>query len=276
MGCSGMRLSFENNSIGLIRIPTYENWKTTNLEDLINVTISQVITALQSFERFGLLMSYSLCSNYELAKIYSDVVQFFSCIALMIVSASLVARMVKNLPAMQETWVTSLGQEDPLDKEMATHSSILTWRIPRTEVSGRLQSMESQRVRHNWVTNTFTSLSMIVNSQIYEQGPNSEFLHSLDFLERTYHLEFWFRNSTKSLPNYALSPSLSPHSLPAPLFLHDKLLINFSLRPVSSSNPHVSICCSFYRGHGSLDALSVIYMTLGHSAHSLLESWRLI
>ena len=94
-------------------------------------------------------MSYSLCSNYELAKIYSDVVQFFSCIALMIVSASLVARMVKNLPAMQETWVTSLGQEDPLDKEMATHSSILTWRIPRTEVSGRLQSMESQRVRHN-------------------------------------------------------------------------------------------------------------------------------
>ena len=145
MGCSGMRLSFENNSIGLIRIPTYENWKTTNLEDLINVTISQVITGLQSFERFGLLMSYSLCSNYELAKIYSDVVQFFSCIALMIVSASLVARMVKNLPAMQETWVTSLGQEDPLDKEMATHSSILTWRIPRTEVSGRLYSPWSHK-----------------------------------------------------------------------------------------------------------------------------------
>ena len=67
----------------------------------------------------------------------------------MIVSASLVAQMVKNLPAMQETWVTSLGQEDSLEEGMATHSSILTWRIPCTEESGGLQSMESQRVRHN-------------------------------------------------------------------------------------------------------------------------------
>ena len=49
--------------------------------------------------------------------------------------------MVKNLPAMQETWVQSLGQEDPLEKKMATHSSILTWRIPWTEESGGLQSM---------------------------------------------------------------------------------------------------------------------------------------
>ena len=49
------------------------------------------------------------------------------------------AQMVKNLPAMQETWVRSLGQEDPLEKEMATHSSILAWRIPWTEEPGRLQ-----------------------------------------------------------------------------------------------------------------------------------------
>ena len=67
----------------------------------------------------------------------------------MIVSASLVARMVKNLPAMQETWVTSVGQEDSLEKGIATHSNILTWRLPCTEESGGLQSMESQRVRHN-------------------------------------------------------------------------------------------------------------------------------
>ena len=52
-----------------------------------------------------------------------------------------VAQMVKNLPAMQETWVQSLGQEDPLEKEMAIHSSILTWKIPWTEESGGLQSM---------------------------------------------------------------------------------------------------------------------------------------
>ena len=56
----------------------------------------------------------------------------------------LVAQMVKNLLAIQETWVRSLGWEDPLEKEMATHFSILAWRIPLTEEPGRLQSMASQ------------------------------------------------------------------------------------------------------------------------------------
>ena len=55
----------------------------------------------------------------------------------------------KNLPAMQETWVRSLGGEDPLQEGMATHSSILARRTPRTEEPGGLQSMESQRVRHD-------------------------------------------------------------------------------------------------------------------------------
>ena len=68
--------------------------------------------------------------------------------------ASLVAQTVKNLPAMQETQVQSLGGKDPLEKGMATYSSILTWRIPRTVESGRLLSMGSQRIGHNWVTNT--------------------------------------------------------------------------------------------------------------------------
>ena len=63
--------------------------------------------------------------------------------------------MVKNLLAMQETQVGSLGQEDPLEKEMATHSSILAWRIPWTEEPGRLQSMMSLRVGHDF-TFTFT------------------------------------------------------------------------------------------------------------------------
>ena len=58
--------------------------------------------------------------------------------------ASLVAQMVKNLPAVQKTWVQSLGGEDPLEKEMATHSSILAWRIPWTEEPGGLQSMGLQ------------------------------------------------------------------------------------------------------------------------------------
>ena len=59
------------------------------------------------------------------------------------------AQMVKNLPEMQETWVRFLGREDPLEKGMATHSSILAWRIPQMEEPGRLQSMGSQRARHN-------------------------------------------------------------------------------------------------------------------------------
>ena len=70
---------------------------------------------------------------------------------------SLVAQMVKNPHVMQETWVRSLGWEDPLEEEMATHSSILAWRIPWTGQPGRLQFMGSQSVWHNRATNTFTS-----------------------------------------------------------------------------------------------------------------------
>ena len=77
---------------------------------------------------------------------------------------SLVAQRVKHLPAMQETQVQSLGWEDPLEKEMATHFSILAWRIPWMEEPSRLQSKRSQRVRHNWAT----SLS--------EQSPNSIYI----------------------------------------------------------------------------------------------------
>ena len=63
--------------------------------------------------------------------------------------ASLVAQTVKNLPAMQETQVQSLGWEDPLEKKVAAHSSILAWRTPWTEEPGGSQSMELQRVGHN-------------------------------------------------------------------------------------------------------------------------------
>ena len=62
---------------------------------------------------------------------------------------SLVAQMVKKLPALQQTWFRSLGQKDPLEEGMATHSSILAWRIPWTEEPGGLQSRGSQRVKHD-------------------------------------------------------------------------------------------------------------------------------
>ena len=68
---------------------------------------------------------------------------------------SLAAQTVENLPAVQETWVQSLGWEYPLEKGMATHSSILAWRIPWTEEPGGLQSMGSQRIGHDWSTNSF-------------------------------------------------------------------------------------------------------------------------
>ena len=67
-------------------------------------------------------------------------------------STSLVAQMVKHLSTMQETHVRSLGREDPLEKEMAVHSSTIAWKIPWTEEPGRLQSMGSQRVGHGWAT----------------------------------------------------------------------------------------------------------------------------
>ena len=63
--------------------------------------------------------------------------------------ASLVAQTVKSLPTMRETWVRFLGREDPLEKEMAAHSSILAWEIPLTKEPGGLQSMRSQRVGHD-------------------------------------------------------------------------------------------------------------------------------
>ena len=64
------------------------------------------------------------------------------------------AQIVKSLPAVQETWVRSLGREDPLEKGMATHSSILMWRIPWTEEPDRLQPIGLQRFAHDWSTNT--------------------------------------------------------------------------------------------------------------------------
>ena len=73
--------------------------------------------------------------------------------------ASLVAQRLKRLPATWETWVRSLGREDPLEKEMPTHSSILAWRIPWREEPGGLQPMGSRRVAHNWSDSVHTRTS---------------------------------------------------------------------------------------------------------------------
>ena len=83
---------------------------------------------------------------------------------------SLVAQTVKNLPLMQETQVWSQGRKDPLEKGTVIHSSILAWRIPWTEEPGGLQSMGSQRLRHDWVTNTH-----LLSTQ-GDDGPRASFL----------------------------------------------------------------------------------------------------
>ena len=101
------------------------------------------------FIYFGTLMfgpSMFVISLYSFGlTIYQYRISFF-------VLSSLVAQRLKCLPPMQETWVWSLGGEYPLEKEMVTHASILAWRIPWMEKPGRLQSMGSQRVRHDWAT----------------------------------------------------------------------------------------------------------------------------
>ena len=89
----------------------------------------------------------------------------FTFTLFIIIWASRVTQMVKNLPAKWETWVWSLCLEDPLEEGMTTHSSILAWRILWTEESGRLQSMGSQRVGRDWVTDIFT-FTFFISSHI--------------------------------------------------------------------------------------------------------------
>ena len=92
--------------------------------------------------------------------------------------------MVKNLPAMQEVRVRSLGQEDPLEKGMATHSSILAWRISWMEELGGLQSMELRRIRHNWATNTNTCVGAGSPTSPWAQNIlNSQYLKFSVFYE---------------------------------------------------------------------------------------------
>ena len=107
------------------------------------------------------------------------------------VGTSLVAQTVKRLPTMQETRVRSLGWKDLLEKEMETHSSTLAWKIPWTEEPGRLQSMGSQRVGHDWAT----SMSMSISWLLAPPG--------------------------KSIPQDMIPAKLSPPSFPSPLDCYD-------------------------------------------------------
>ena len=141
----------------------------------------------------------------------------------------LVGQMVKKLPAMQETRVQSLGQEDPPEKEMVTDSSIPAWRIPWTEEPSGLQFMGSQGVGHDWATNTLESL----------------WLKSGSFLSSCVSLFPIF------LPrHFLLPPFLSLPSFPSYFFLFPFLLLS-SLLPPSSFFPSLSTLLSPCYVHGS-------------------------
>ena len=108
--------------------------KTSKGSFLINVIYLIVAHWLQQQQKMPMLFHLSSLSEH---------------------GASLVTWTVKRLPAMRETQVQSLGQEDPLEKEMATHSSTLAWRIPWTKEPGGLQSMGLQRFGHDWATSLY-------------------------------------------------------------------------------------------------------------------------
>ena len=94
-----------------------------------------------------LMLGYT--SEIRAQHMFRELIVFLIYLRGSLVTATLVAQRLKRLPALWETWVRSLGQEVSLEKEMATHSSILAWRIPWMEEPGGLESMGSQRVGHN-------------------------------------------------------------------------------------------------------------------------------
>ena len=145
---------------------------------------------------------------------------------------SLVAQMVKSLPAMQETWLRSLGWEDPLEKEIATHSSIIAWKIPWTEEPGRLQPTGLQRVGHDCVTSLWSWFGQQVSlsSRLWS---SSFFEHFLTFCHKIIHMYLVL-------------------SLPQPWIM---LCFCFVERGVSCQD--LDRRCAHYFGDVSLQALSV-------------------
>ena len=124
------------------------------------------------------------------------------------------AQRLKCLPAIQETRVRSLGREEPLEKEMATHCSILAWKVPRTEEPGGLQSMGSQRAGHDWATNTYTytlvvsywsNLTSISDSPTFSQ-PSDEVMIWADFWNWASQVKSWSDHVCPPLPLGILLP----------------------------------------------------------------------
>ena len=116
----------------------------------IDWQILKIVSPVHTFPYALFLLLISFFSPFWSLNLFLTLLRDKKQVKIVFIWASLVAQLVKNPPAMRETWVPSLGREDPLEKGKATHSSILAWRIPWT-----VQSIGSQRVGHDWATSTF-------------------------------------------------------------------------------------------------------------------------
>ena len=150
----GALLPFEHQVHGrgavVLGDPEKQDWSSWIVKVLVRQVDSMWIT-------IGDLTRGKNCSVYP-SRIHKGLINPWERRHFLNQHFSLVAQRLKRLPAMQETWVQSLGQEDPLEKEIATHSSVLAWRIPWTEEPGGLQSTGLQRVGHDWATSLSLSL----------------------------------------------------------------------------------------------------------------------
>ena len=146
-------------------------------------------------------MGMNISQNYD-----EEIIPVWT-LTVKILLSSLVAQSVKRLPTMRETRLQTLGQEDPLEKEMATHSSTLAWKIPWMEERGRLQSMGSQRVRHDWATSP--GLGLILRSLPLLFPPTSSHNCHLHHHHSCHHQQYGV--SSVQFSRLVMSDSWRPH-----------------------------------------------------------------
>ena len=185
----------------------------------------------------------------------------------------LMAQTLKNLPSIQETWVRPLGREDPPEKWMMTHSSVLAWRIAWTEEPGGLQPAGSQRVRHDWVTNTFTFMRLQAVAKLVSTSSLlilSDCLRIQDSFPNTDHCYFLPFNS---ITKYNLLFSCICHLSIYSLSIYHLSIISVSLYLFSIST-YSSIISSDMTQRVCLKSL-LIYKNFLKTA-SLRQNWQAI
>ena len=180
MGSQGVRHDWMTNAFANIQL-AYGIWRKVYFDSVPIILIANGWPMVVAYSKMFISFMQKQCKkpNLNLARNIQGMGLYLSMflvniglIRLPFVSCFLVAQMVKSLPAMQETQVWSLGMEDTLEKGMATHSSILAWRIPWTEESWELQFIGSQKVKHNWVTNTLSLKHKSVINQLQQLAAN--------------------------------------------------------------------------------------------------------